>query len=296
MDNKIQQRWEHHSTVRSRPRLKLDSNESGYFYPLSRQLLCIHPKVHALGDEASRFLLVQSFYKYTNDITLIETRLVNQAILSIITNSLAIPFSDDQKTNLLTIMIDEAYHAYVAHDATLQIKHHTKITPVALPDTLEIELAIEQVLKKIPALYHGFFKLIAVCIAENTLTQDMIDMLYQKEATPFFYQMLQEHVADEGRHATIFSALLEYVWHTISAEARTVFTTILPEFLKQYLSTQIQQQFERTLLYHLNFSTAEIEEIIMDTYYAQSISPNHPMLKNIMNLFNRINLSPLPVL
>ena len=47
--------------------------------------------------------------------------------------------SDEQKINLYTIMVDEAYHAYVAFDAMLQIQAHTHITPLPLPNTIEVD-------------------------------------------------------------------------------------------------------------------------------------------------------------
>ena len=76
----IQEKWESRATVRSRPRNVFDSSNSGYFYPMSRQPIAIHPLLQKMGDEAIQFLLIQSLYKYSNDISKIETKIVNNTI------------------------------------------------------------------------------------------------------------------------------------------------------------------------------------------------------------------------
>lgn len=111
--DKLQERWEKRATVRSRPRNVFDSvhslSEGGYFFPRSHQPLSIHPKVVELGEEAINYLLVQSLYKYSNDIATIETRVVNNAILTVVMDSLPVKFTSEQKMHLYTIKIKKHF-------------------------------------------------------------------------------------------------------------------------------------------------------------------------------------------
>lgn len=87
--------------------------------------------------------MIQSLYKYSNDIASIETRVVNEIILKAISDNIeGTSLTDNQKLSLYTIMIDESYHAYVAFDAMMQIRKETNIKPLEFPKVIEIEKAI----------------------------------------------------------------------------------------------------------------------------------------------------------
>ena len=279
--------WENKATVRAKPRIVFEKNQGGYFFPLSRQPLSLHPLVEDLGADSLTYLLAQSLYKYTNDFAIIETKVVNQSIFSVMSNSLVIDFSPEQKINLSTIMVDEAYHAYVSFDAMLQIQEHTNIKPLPLPKTIEIELAIKAIKDKLDPLYHGEFELIAVCLAENTLTKEIVAMLDQDETHPFFQQLIHDHLSDESRHAGIFFHLLEYLWRALPEDYKRSIGRILPEFLTLYLSSAVQIEFDTRVLIQLGLTSCQVDEIINDTYGNFQVTQHHPMLKNIISILNK---------
>lgn len=293
MKNELQVAWESKATVRTNPRLIFDNAQKGYFFPRSHQPLSIHPLVEELGQDAVAYLLIQSFYKYVNDIAIIETRVVNQTILNVIHNSLAIDFSYEQKINLHTVMIDEAYHAYVVYDAMQQIQQQTGIAPLSLPLTIEIEYAINAVKQKLPAVYHTMFELIAVCLAENTLTKEIITMVDAEETHPFFQQLINEHLSDETRHAGLFFHVLQFVWATMSAEHRRHIGVVLPEFLHLYLGNRVQIAFDRTVLLHLGLTTSAVNEVIDDVYGDFQLTRYHPKLKNILTILQKAGVDIL---
>ena len=282
----LQEHWEKRSSVRSRPRILLQIDESQYCYPVSKQALCLHPKVQALGDDAQKFLLIQSFYKYTHDIALIETSVINQSILPVIKNALELPFTDEQKLALYTIMVDESYHAYVAYDAMKQLFELTQVAPLVLPKTIELELALQKTLVQMDNKYHDLFKLIAICIAENTLSFDIVSLIETEDTPVFFRQMLREHLSDEGRHSSFFSDLLRHIWSHLSDLMKNIISEALPGFLMDYLGTQLQQQFDTQTLLAMGLSQQDALEIIDDTYAYFKITRHHPMLKRILALLN----------
>ena len=283
----LQEKWESRATVRSRPHILFDKTSSGYFYPISRQPIAIHPKMFDKGDEAMQYLLIQSLYKYSNDISSIETRIVNNAILKVISGQTNLPFTAEQKLNLYTIMVDEAYHAYVAYDSMLQIEQETGVAPLPLPQSIEIERAIATVKQKLAKQYHDIFELICVCLAENTLTKEIVTMTDKEETHPFFQKMIKDHLADETRHSGVFFHVLEFIWLNIDEEAKKNIAAVLVEFLDLYLDVKVQKEFDKQVLLHLNFSETEVDSILNDTYAGFSLSSSHPMLGNILNLLEK---------
>ncbi len=290
MNHKIQDKWEKRSSVRSRPRIIFDPSSKGYFLPISHQPLAAHPKILEKGNDALNYLLTQSFYKYSNDIAVIETRVVNNAILTVVTNTLPIEFSEEQKLNLYTIMVDESYHAYVAYDCMMQIEKNTHIAPLPLPKTIEIERAMVTVKEKLPGKYHGVFDLIAVCLAENTLTKEIVSMIDKSETHPFFQKMIDDHLSDESRHSGIFFHLLKYIWEKISDEYKENIANILPSFLELYLGVQVQMEFERKILIQLGFSENEATSMLEETYKEFRLTKDSPLLKNILMQLDRAGL------
>lgn len=283
----LQAKWEARATVRSRPYISFDTNGAGYFYPISRQPIAVHPKILEKGDDALKYLLIQSLYKYSNDISSIETRIVNTTILKVISGQLDLEFSDEQKLNLYTIMVDEAYHAYVAYDSLLQIEKETGVKSLPLPKTIEIERAIRIAKEKLPIKYHDVFELICVCLAENTLTKEIVTMTDKDETHPFFQKIIKDHLSDETRHSGVFFHLLGHIWSKVDIDCKRNIGLVLVEFLDTYLGVSVQKEFDKQILLELNFSDLDADLILNDVYAGFSLTRNHPMLMNILNLLEK---------
>lgn len=288
MTNQLQKKWERRAAVRSRPRITYDKTATGYYYPISRAPLAIHPSVISKGEKAKEFLLIQSLYKYSNDIASIETRVVNEVILKAISDKIdGITFDDEQKINLYTIMVDEAYHAYVAFDAILQIKEETGIAPLELPKTIEIEKAINNIKSKLNTKYHNVFEFICVCLAENTLTKEIVTMTDKEETHPYFQKIIKDHLTDETRHSGVFYKLLSYVWMNLNSEYKQHVGEVLAEFIELYLDLEVQIAFDEQVLKSIGLSIEETKEVLDDTYGEFKLTKEHPMLKNILNILEK---------
>lgn len=286
----FQDKWEKKSTVRTRSRVIFNCKEEGHIYPLTRQPICLHPDIEALGTDALNYLLIQSFYKFCYDIAMIETRFTNYGILLIINNILPLKFTAEQKLDLFTVMVDEAYHAYVAYDSQLQIERHFGIKPLSMPLEIQIELAMNAVKYKLPSEYRDLFFVIAVCLAENTITKDIHSMINHSETHPFFQQIIKDHYADEAKHAGIFFNILTFIWKNIESDAKRHIAQVLPEFLKIYLGLQTQTAFDKNVIISLGLDENVAEQIIQDTYGSFEVTSYHPMLKNILTILDKANV------
>lgn len=287
MQLKYLERWELKASVRSIPRRFFNDTQTGYFYPLSRQPICLHPIIQQLGDQVKHYILAQSFYRYANEISIIETRVVNQSAMRIANNLLPVRFPDSFRAIALTIIVDEAYHAYVALDALKQIEEYTQIKPLNLPNQIEIEKAISLVEEKLDPKYHHSFALIAVALAENTLTKEIVTMIDKAETHPFFQFLIKDHLSDESRHSAYFKDVLEFFWSNLDEESKREILPHLPNFIINYLDTTIQKRFDRKVLESLHLPQEEINLILEDIYEGYVLSETHPMVKNLLFLLNK---------
>jgi hypothetical protein len=285
----LQSQWEKSATVRCRPRRLLEqfNTDTGFYYPVSRQPLAIHPEVVQMGDEAKRYILIQSLYKYCHDIVYIETEVVNRVTLHIVNNNLPVVFDASCRRDALTIIVDESYHAYVAMDALLQIQAHTHVEPLDLGGAVSLSVAIENFQCELAATYHKALEVLCVCIAENTLTKEIVNMMDSKETHRFFQHVLRDHLTDEARHSAFFTSILKQLWQNLSPDYQYELGTRLPTFISQYLDGSLQKAFDAKILDALKVPGAKIERILQDTHADATLGRHHPMLKSILALLQK---------
>ena len=204
-----QNQWDKYASIRSKPRRFISIDLDEYYFPISRQPLCIHPLIVKLGDQAIRFILIQSVYKFMHEIAMLETEMVNSAACKVANNRLSYKFPKDVCHDALTVIIDEAYHAFVAIDFMRQVEDKTKIKPITMPDESPNTNAIKLVNKYLSSNLHDDFELIAVCISEHTLTKELINIGKESTELRSFSNVMVDHVQDEGRHAAIFNQILK---------------------------------------------------------------------------------------
>lgn len=282
--------WEDKSTVRNRSRRLLILDDRKYFFPAMEQPLCLHPLVQNLGEEAKKYILIQSGYLFMKNILSIETEVVTEIVNKIIQSKPKIQFPEGIRHSLLTVMIDETYHAYVANDFIQQLSIATGIHPIQTTQQSSLSRALLSTTQSLPSEYRILFEVIAVCIAENSITQELAQIKQDPEVNPFFNEINSDHIMDEARHAGIFNEVLTFLWRELSEEDKDIIGPLLPSFICEYLRPDMQVQNDRDILSQLNLSADEAEEILYDTHPAYDFKTLHlrnPIVRNTLNLLTR---------
>jgi len=286
--------WEKRSSIRTRPRRFVSEDDLSereiYFFPLSRQPLCIHPLILKLGEKARKYILTQSAFKFMMDVAVLETEVVNAGALLVANNKLRFDFPHNLRHDALSVIIDEAYHAYVAIDFMKQVEILTGIKTLSMPNETAVIQAIHTIQKSIDPDYSDLFFLMAVCIGEHVLTKDLISIGKDKTICKTFSDVMADHVLDEGRHANIFAEIMTWVWERMSEEEKDTIGQILPEFMRLYLKSDIQQAFDQDVLQALELSDSDVAQIMSDTYISfcsTKLDAENPVIKNLMTMLNR---------
>jgi hypothetical protein len=277
--------WEGRATIRTRPR-RIVENDEKLIYPLSRQPLVLSETFTRECPHLRDFALIQSLYKFINDVVIFETEIVDKTARSIAKDNFAIRFPFACRYDAMTVVVDEDYHALVAMDFMQQTIALTGIQPVHLPLEIELSRAIPAALALAPDHLRSAVELICVAIAENTVTNDVAAFAKDDTVKQSVKGLMADHLLDEGRHSGFWARLVRIYWNAACEEDRQTIAQIMPVFIAQYLTNDIQKSFDFVLIEHLAVSD-HVRQALRDETQAMSfpINRHHPLVGNIVRFF-----------
>jgi hypothetical protein len=286
--------WENRATIRTRPRRVLEDDER-LIYPLSRQPLVLSETFLRECPQQRDFALVQTLYKFINDVVIFETEIVDKTARSIAKNRFAVAFPFACRYDAMTVVVDEDYHALVAMDFMQQTVAMTGIEPIQLPDEIELRRAIPAAVALAPEHLRSAVELICVAIAENTVTGDVAAFARDDTVKPSIKGLMADHLLDEGRHSSFWARMVRIYWHTANAADRETIAQILPVFIGHYLTNDIQKAFDPRLIDALPVSETTRRSLRDEmTGLAFPINRHHPLVGNIVKFFHNSSLLDTP--
>lgn len=277
--------WEARATIRTRPR-RMVEDDHRLIYPLSRQPLALSATLQRDCPHLRDFVLVQSLYKFINDVVIFETEIVDRTARRIAKDTFAVRFPFACRYDAMTVVVDEDYHALVALDFLQQTIALTQVEPIGLPAEIELSRAIPAALQHVPARLRDAVELICVGIAENTLTDDVAAFARDDTVKPSVKGLMADHLMDEGRHSSFWARLTRIYWQSAPEADREAIAQVLPVFLAQYLTSDIQQRFDSALIEALPVTVATRDALREEVRgLAYPIHRQHPLLGNILRFF-----------
>lgn len=286
--------WEARATIRTRPRRVVEDDQR-LIYPLSRQPLVLSATFQRECPHLRDFVLVQSLYKFINDVVIFETEIVDRTARRIAKDRFAVRFPFACRYDAMTVVVDEDYHALVAMDFLQQTIALTGIEPIELPGEIELSRAIPAALGQVPEGLRDALELICVGIAENTLTDDVADFARDTSVKPSVKGLMADHLLDEGRHSSFWARLTRIYWQAAPQAERETIAHVLPVFLGQYLTVDIQEAFDLALIAALPVSES-VRQALRDEVcgLAYPINHQHPLLANILRFFRSSSMLDSP--
>jgi hypothetical protein len=288
------EQWEQRATIRTRPRRRLE-DDNRLIYPLSRQPLAVSAVLQRACPEQRDFVLLQTLYKFINDIVIFETEIVDRTARSIAKGRFGVAFPLPCRYDAMTVVVDEDYHALVAMDFLQQTIAVTGIEPIAMPREIELSRAIPAAVAKAPERLQAAMELICVAIAENTVTNDVAAFAKDDTVKPSIKGLMADHLADEGRHSSFWTELTRLYWTSAPPADQELLAGLLPVFIEQYLTNDIQKAFDISLVDALPVPATVAAALKQEvTELAFPIGPQHPLVMNIIRFFKRSGLLQSP--
>lgn len=286
--------WERRATIRTRPRRLLEDDDK-LIFPLSRQPLVLSATFVEQCPECRDFVLLQTFYKFINDVVIFETEIVDKTARSIAKNRFSLPFPLACRYDAMSVVVDEDYHALVALDFLQQTVALSGVQPLELPGRIELSQALPAAQARVPAHLRDAVELIAVAIAENTVTHDVAAFAKDDSVKQSVRGLMADHLFDEGRHALFWTHLVRIYWQAASEEDRAGIACALPVFLEHYLTNELQKAFDLQLIEHLDVSPGTRHALRAEVQaLAFPITPRHPLVGNITAFLGRSGLLQTP--
>ncbi|WP_156356744.1 diiron oxygenase, partial [Pseudomonas sp. NBRC 111142] len=282
------------ATIRTRPRRRIEDDQR-LIYPLSRQPLVQSATFQRACPHLRDFVLVQSLYKFINDVVIFETEIVDRTARRIAKDRFTVRFPFACRYDAMTVVVDEDYHALVAMDFLQQTIALTGLEPIALPTEIELSRAIPSALAQVPEALRDALELICVGIAENTLTDDVAAFARDDTVKPSVKGLMADHLLDEGRHSSFWARLTRIYWQAAPEVDRQMIAQVLPVFLGQYLTNDIQQAFDFNLIEALPVNETlrqSLREEVLGLAYP--INHQHPLLGNILRFFRSSSMLESP--
>ncbi len=274
--------WDKKSSIRNLARRDLRHDSQRSYFPRHDQPLCSHPLIISLGEGVQQSILTQSAYKFMLGISEHETTVVTTAIQNAICNCKSLP--DWLKQALQAVIIDEFYHAMIANDFIQQVQAITGDLALAFPKDSDLGRALARTLKRLPVSAHDSFTMVAVCVAENLITQELVARQTDPTVNPFFYEINRDHLMDEGRHAKLFTEVIHYIWSDLTLETRQLIEAELPSFIESWMRREVSTESDRIILRSLKLSDDEIEIIMDDTHPKLDFKTAAEVNPNIMHI------------
>lgn len=285
-----QQKWESRSSVRSRPDKYIDFKLDGYFFPSDKQPILLNEEVQALGETIKKDILLQSFFKYLNDIIHLEVKLINSACHLVIYEQLPVTYPEETKLNAYTVLIDEYYHVYVAKNMMMQLDKqfpHRKKFNYPVSDSYNAVLQIKKVLH---SKYHAIFEILAVCIFETTLVRELVEFFNSPSVHPSIKFYVNDHMNDESRHYGYFYDLLAYTWKNIPQDYQECIGRQLAPFVKLYLHINSDKQFNLALLSSLFGNEDKATLLVNQLYKGFDITSELPIVRNVIQVLQKTGI------
>lgn len=288
--NKYQDQWESRSSIRTRPRKFIDFSLAGNFFPHDKQVILLLPEIKSFGEKVTQEILIQSLYKYLNDIVTLEAKLFYSVCNKIIDGQLIVNYSSQDKLNAHTIIIDEYYHVYVARDMILQLEQHfADLAKFDYPKS-DSSHAIDTIKNRLPKKYQDIFEIIAVCIFETTLVRELVEFFNSSDVHPSIKYYVNDHMNDEAKHYGFFYDILCHTWSNLPNDYREIIGGNLAEFVKLYLNIESEKQFNKQLLIYYLKDNETANKLIDKMYHGFDITADIPIVKNVLNVLKKTGI------
>lgn len=251
--------WYERATVRSSPHRVLSSINQHHFFSPRLAPFLTHPHIQKLAAPQLTGIEVQLLFYYLKFTEYLETRLVNNTLLSIVNDEFPFGFDASLKNEAYKIYCDEAYHALQSHDMIRQIMNVSHEKPLNLPIALEARL--KQLENNFRENLAGLFNLFFVCVAETLVSQELREHNKDDSIHPCIQAIMHDHAKDEATHALFFNEVMVFLSQKLPKNDFQYFVDQIPLFLEAYL---IPQKSNLAAILSSYLSDESIEDVFND--------------------------------
>ncbi|PWE41879.1 aminobenzoate oxygenase [Pseudomonas prosekii] len=187
-----------------------------------------HPSIQAAGPAVVHRLTANHLVYFLDYTTLLEHRIVNRAVETIVHDELGIAIPQQMKTAGLQLYTDEGFHALFSNSVAEQIADLYGITSRPLMPRRITRL--NDLLARAPDEHKALALFMVGFVSETIIARELLD-LCRDLLVSGVQEMLRDHLTDEARHSRYFAQVFHYVWLNLPGTRRTLAAHWLVEII-----------------------------------------------------------------
>ncbi|VVN00248.1 hypothetical protein PS645_03252 [Pseudomonas fluorescens] len=202
--------------------------ETRRWFPASLLPYLNHPAVEAAGRTTAHRLSANHLVYFLDYTTLLEHRIVNRSVETIVHDELGIPIPAQMKTSALQLYTDEGYHAlFSSHLAEQIAEFYGMVDRPVMPQRI---IRLNALIERTPARHKSLAWFLVGFVSETIIAKELLDVC-RDELVSGVQEMLRDHLADEARHSRYFCDVFHYLWLRLDCGQRTFTARSLLEIL-----------------------------------------------------------------
>ncbi|AHL36500.1 aminobenzoate oxygenase [Pseudomonas brassicacearum] len=189
-----------------------------------------HPLIDRAGRSIAQRLAANHLVYFLDYTTLLEHRVVNRAVETLVHGELTVSIPGQMKTAALQLYTDEGYHALFSNEVAEQIVALYDIRDRPPPRRIDRLLAVIDVTSPTDRPLAWF---LLGFVSETIIAKELL-AITREGLVSTVYRMLRSHLEDEARHSRYFSEVFQYLWSALTPTQRDLAASMLLEIIGLY--------------------------------------------------------------
>ncbi|RON47474.1 diiron oxygenase [Pseudomonas frederiksbergensis] len=231
--------------------------ETRHWFPPAFLPYLSHPSIKAAGQSVIHRLSANHLVYFLDYTTLLEHRIVNRSVETIVHGELDISIPLRMKTAALQLYTDEGFHALFSSSLAEQIAEHYGITRrPAMPRRIT---RLNALLNQAPERHKALAWFLVGFVSETIIASELLDVC-RDTLVSSVQEMLRDHLSDEARHSRYFSEVFHYLWLTLTSSQRTFAAKYLVEIILLFF--EIDDRWLKDSLHDAGLNSAGVADIL----------------------------------
>lgn len=193
-----------------------------------------HPEIRDAGASVVLRLEANHLVHFLDYTTVLEHKIVNRAVETLIHNELEIDVPQTMKNAALQLYTDEGYHALFSSQVAEHVAHlygitHRTVAAHRISRLLHIVEVSPPADRALSWFLIGF-------VSETIIAKELLGAARCSLITTV-YEMLKNHLADEARHSRYFSEVFSHVWSRLDDMRRSMAAKQLLSIIDVFFET-----------------------------------------------------------
>jgi hypothetical protein len=186
----------------------------------------------------------------------------------------------DIAAEAFSVVVDEAFHSYVARHFSLHVTKATGIEPIQMPAQNPLVCAYDEVARGMGPEVVAMSQLLCCCLSESTFTKEILAASRLEGYDPAFHEVMVDHLADEGRHYSYFRKVLTLYWDLLAEKERRQAASLLPAILRAYFDETIDHEFDRRVLLAAGIDAGVADRWLEEVRSQGDVLAERPRVRN----------------